>query len=34
MYGIVTVTDTMVFFCVFWQIMTLSSFALIRFEYE
>lgn len=32
MYGIVTVTDTMVFFCVFWQLMTIPSFALIRFE--
>ena len=34
MYGIVTVTDTMVFFCVFWQIMTIPSFALIRFEWR
>ncbi len=34
MYGIVTVTDTMVFFCVFWQLMTIPSFALIRFEYK
>ncbi|MFH0919781.1 MAG: proton-conducting transporter membrane subunit [Fibrobacterota bacterium] len=34
MYGIVTVTDTMVFFCVFWQIMTIPSYALIRFEYK
>ncbi len=32
MYGIVTVTDTMIFFCVFWQLMTIPSFALIRFE--
>jgi len=32
MYGIVTVTDTMVFFCLFWQIMTIASFALIKFE--
>jgi hydrogenase-4 component B len=32
MYGIVIVTDTMVFFCVFWQLMTIPSFALIRFE--
>jgi formate hydrogenlyase subunit 3/multisubunit Na+/H+ antiporter MnhD subunit len=32
MYGIVTVTDTMVFFCVFWQLMTIPSFALIRYE--
>jgi formate hydrogenlyase subunit 3/multisubunit Na+/H+ antiporter MnhD subunit len=34
MYGIVTVTDTMVFFFVFWQIMTIPSFILIRFEYK
>jgi hydrogenase-4 component B len=34
MYGIVTVTDTMVFFCLFWQLMTIPSFALIRFEYR
>jgi len=34
MYGIVTVTDTMVFFFVFWQIMTIASYALIRFEWR
>jgi len=34
MYGIVTVTDTMVFFCIFWQLMTIPSFALIRFEHR
>lgn len=34
MYGIVTVTDTMVFFFVFWQIMTVPSFLLIRYEYK
>ncbi len=34
MYGIVCVTDLMVFFCVFWQLMTLSSFALVRYEYK
>lgn len=34
MYGILTVTDTMVFFCLFWQLMTIPSFALIRFEYR
>lgn len=34
MYGIVTVTDTMVFFFVFWQLMTIPSFALIRFEHR
>ena len=33
MYGIVTVTDLMLFFFVFWQLMTLPSFALVRFEY-
>jgi len=32
MFGIVTVTDTMWFFFLFWQIMTIPSFALIRFE--
>jgi formate hydrogenlyase subunit 3/multisubunit Na+/H+ antiporter MnhD subunit len=34
MYGIVTVTDTMIFFCVFWQLMTIPSYALIRFEHR
>jgi len=34
MVGIVTVTDLMVFFCAFWQIMTLSSFGLVRFEHR
>jgi len=34
MYGIVTVTDTMVFFFIFWQIMTIPSFVLIRYEYR
>jgi hydrogenase-4 component B len=32
MYGIVTTTDLMVFFCFFWQMMTLSSYVLIRYE--
>jgi hydrogenase-4 component B len=31
-YGILTTTDLMVFFCLFWQMMTLSSYALIRYE--
>ena len=34
MYGIVTVTDMMVFFFIFWQLMTLSSYALVRYEYK
>jgi hydrogenase-4 component B len=32
MYGIVTTTDTMFFFFVFWQLMTLTSYGLVRFE--
>ncbi len=32
MYGILTTTDLMFFFFVFWQLMTLPSFALIRYE--
>jgi formate hydrogenlyase subunit 3/multisubunit Na+/H+ antiporter MnhD subunit len=34
MYGIVTVTDMMLFFFFFWQLMTLSSYALVRYEYK
>jgi hydrogenase-4 component B len=34
MYGIVAVTDLMVYFCAFWQLMTLPSFALVRYEYR
>lgn len=34
MYGIVTTTDLMVFFCLFWQLMTLPSYALIRYEWR
>jgi hydrogenase-4 component B len=34
MYGIVATTDLMVFFCFFWQLMTLSSYALIRYEFK
>lgn len=32
MYGIVTTTDLMLYFCLFWQLMTLTSYALIRYE--
>jgi hydrogenase-4 component B len=32
MFGIVTLTDTMQFFFVFWQLLTIPSFFLIRFE--
>jgi formate hydrogenlyase subunit 3/multisubunit Na+/H+ antiporter MnhD subunit len=32
MYGIVATTDLMVFFCLFWQMMTLPSYTLIRYE--
>ena len=31
-YGVVSTTDTMWFFCLFWQLMTLPGYALIRFE--
>lgn len=34
MVGLVTTTDAMFFFFVFWQLMTLTSFLLIRFESE
>jgi hydrogenase-4 component B len=34
MYGLTSTTDTMFFFFIFWQLMTLSSFALIRFEHR
>ena len=34
MLAIVTVTDTVVFFFVFWQLMTIPSYALIRYEYR
>lgn len=32
MYGVVTVTDLMLFFCLFWQVMTIPSYALVRFD--
>ncbi len=34
MYGIVVVTDLMLYFCAFWQLMTLPSFALVRYEFR
>jgi len=34
MYGIVTTTDMMVFFCAFWQLMTIPSFLLVRYEHK
>jgi formate hydrogenlyase subunit 3/multisubunit Na+/H+ antiporter MnhD subunit len=34
MYGIVIVTDMMAGFFLLWQLMTLSSYALVRFEYK
>lgn len=34
MYGLLTSTDTMWAFFVFWQMMTLPSYVLIRFEYR
>jgi formate hydrogenlyase subunit 3/multisubunit Na+/H+ antiporter MnhD subunit len=34
MYGIVTTTDMMLIFFGFWQLMTLPSFALIRYEWR
>ena len=34
MFGVVTTTDLMVFFCFFWQLMTIPSYLLIRYEYR
>jgi formate hydrogenlyase subunit 3/multisubunit Na+/H+ antiporter MnhD subunit len=34
MYGILTVTDLQLFFCAFWQLMTIPSFFLIRYEHR
>ena len=34
MYGIVCVSDMMLFFFIFWQLMTLTSYALVRYEYK
>ncbi len=34
MYGIISTTDLMVFFCFFWQLMTLPSYLLIRYEFR
>ena len=34
MYGIVTTSDLMVFFCLFWQLMTIPSYPLIRYEFR
>jgi formate hydrogenlyase subunit 3/multisubunit Na+/H+ antiporter MnhD subunit len=34
MYGLVSTTDMMWFFFVFWQLMTLPGYALIRFEHK
>lgn len=34
MYGLVSVTDTMWVFMIFWQMMTVPSYLLIRFEYR
>jgi hydrogenase-4 component B len=34
LYGIVVVTDLMAGFFLLWQLMTLSSYALVRFEYK
>lgn len=34
MYGVLSTTDMMWFFCGFWQLMTLPSFLLVRFESE
>ena len=34
MYGLVSTTDRMCFFFIFWQMMTLPGYALIRFESE
>jgi hydrogenase-4 component B len=34
MLGLVSTTDTMYFFFIFWQMMTLSSFVLVQFEHR
>ncbi|MFA5073315.1 MAG: proton-conducting transporter membrane subunit [Nitrospirota bacterium] len=34
MYGILSITDMMWYFFLFWQMMTLSSYMLIRFEHK
>ena len=34
MYGLLSTTDMMWFFFIFWQMMTLPGYALIRFEYR
>ena len=34
MYGLLSTTDMMWFFFIFWQLMTLPSFALIRYEHR
>jgi len=34
MYGILSTTDTMWYFCAFWQLMTIPSFLLLRYESE
>ena len=34
MYGLLSTTDMMWFFLIFWQMMTLPGYALIRFEYK
>jgi formate hydrogenlyase subunit 3/multisubunit Na+/H+ antiporter MnhD subunit len=34
MYGLLSTTDMMWFFFIFWQMMTLPGYALIRFEYK
>jgi formate hydrogenlyase subunit 3/multisubunit Na+/H+ antiporter MnhD subunit len=34
MYGIVATSDLMIFFCFFWQLMTIPSYLLIRYEFR
>lgn len=34
MYGLVSTTDMMYFFFIFWQMMTLTGYALIRYEHD
>jgi len=34
MYGLLSTTDMMWFFCIFWMMMTLPGYALIRYEYR
>ncbi len=34
MYGLMAATDMMWYFCIFWQLMTIPSFLLVRYEHK